>query len=203
MTASASAPTILARRTLWLPLAVAVLCAWMLVLEQSWYPLKGWTKYVLPAFWTSLTLLYAVDRRLRFRLLYEGALGACAYFFLWDVPRMLGCRLPVGYSVLLVLTGILAALPFGRRGAGVAAVSGGMLASLWIVYRVGHAGCRLRLGTMLASSSIPSIGLILLGGLLCERLTRRWRGDEAFAGASPALWGFVLGVTLPRLLQGL
>lgn len=184
------------RRLLILRAAWTVLIAWILLRLASPFIAQA-DRMTFPA-WAALIVLYTLDRPLRFRLLYEGFLGTLAYFILHDIPihLHLGALQPhthVQFLTLLVITGAVAALPFGRRGPAVAAASGLLLGSLWILYRFESLGFALRVVPALRGELLPGLVFVTLGGLLSERLTRSLRGDPAAPGASWALWGFVLG----------
>ncbi|MBI4860825.1 MAG: hypothetical protein HY815_11285 [Candidatus Riflebacteria bacterium] len=205
--------SVLERRTLWLSISLTVLVLWWTGLVLGWklfYP-GGFgrsvlTLLILPLWWTGLTILYAFDRGLRFRLLYEGALASVAYFLVHDIPARLGSYpyLPFGaasfYGVLL-LTGFLAAVPFGRRGAGVAAVAGALLSSLWLLYRVLRPCWPFSFLRCLDQSVVPGLLFITLGGLLGERFTRLFRKEGETSHPQPLLWGIVVAGCLVKLIS--
>jgi len=190
------------RRGAILRLGLIAMVGWG-VLRLAW-PALGAASHLTFPFWAGLTLLYAADRRARFRLLYESMLGATAYFLLHDVPMHLHLHALEpgtmgGFFALLLATGALAALPFGRRGPAVAAGAAALLGGLWMLYHFEYTGFALALG-LAKDCVLRPISFMLLGGLSCEWLTRRVRGDLAAPGANGALWGFVVGATLAQLL---
>lgn len=188
-----------------------------LILKAAWTAVLLWAllrlaspfiahadRLTFPA-WLALVLVYTADRSCRLRLLYEGFLGTIAYFVLHDIPMHLNISAlqphgHVHFLALLVLTGALAAVPFGRRGPGVAAASGALLGTLWVIYYCESHGFAMRASFAVRHHLFPGLVFITLGGLLSERLTRRLRGDPAAPDASLALWGFILGAATGAIL---
>lgn len=191
------------RRPLIVGLGALVLSVWVLL--ACAYPGILWmSRFTFPA-WLGLYAVYLADRPLRFRLLYEGLIATGAYWLLHDIPQALHLQLLMPHTagqfqVLLVTTGALAALPFGRRGPGVAGFAGALLAGLWIIYAAERHGFVFNPMRDLDAHVLPAVIFMLLGGLMCERLTRRVRQDTSYAGPQPALWAFVLGAALTRIV---
>jgi hypothetical protein len=155
--------------------------------------------------WISVVVVYTLDRSLRLRFCYEGMLGTVAYWILHDIPMNLriGALQPSTgsqFQLLLVLTGAVAALPFGRRGPGVAALAGTLLGCLWIGYRMERMGLAFDSVRVFETTVFTGFVFMTLGGLISERLTRRWRGDAGAPGAHGALWGFALGAASALML---
>lgn len=190
------------QRSLIIKLGAVVLSVWTLVAFTV--PDILWAGRITFPVWIWVYLMFLADRNLKFRLFYEGIVGSAAYWLLHDLPIMFHLKAlqphtPGQFLVLLTLTGMLAALPFGRRGPAVAGVSGALLALLWLVYAVGRTGRLPHPMTELDNHFLPAVVFMMLGGLLVERLTRRLRGDEGYAGPQGALWAFVAGAAITRL----
>ena len=191
------------RRSFVAGLGALVLSAWLGL--GLLVPGLMWSSRVTLPVWLLVYAGYLADRKLRFRLFYEGLIGTAAYWLLHDVPSMLRLHalMPAtagNFLVLLVATGALAALPFGRRGPAVAGVSGALLGALWIIYEAGRNARLAHPLHELGEHVLPAVAFMMLGGLAVERLTRGVRGDRAHTGPQAALWAFVIGVVLTRCL---
>lgn len=190
------------QRGLVIRLGAVVLSVWALLA----FTVPGilWASRITFPVWIAVYLAFLCDRHLKFRLFYEGIVGTAAYWLLHDLPimfhlRAVQARTAGQFLVLLALTGMLAALPFGRRGPAVAGVAGALLAGLWAIYAFGTQGRLQHPMAELDSHFLPAIVFMLLGGLITERLTRRARGDADYGGPQGALWAFVLGAAITRV----
>jgi hypothetical protein len=162
---------------------------------------------VLGGIWIGLTALCALDTGFRLAPLYQASIGIVTLVLIKDIPYDLGFAAdkPAGVPLwaLLVISGMVAAAPFGRRGPGIAALTGVLMTLIWTGYWL-DAGASLRaLGPYIRVSIFPRLIFVALGGLLAERITRRWRGDAPAAGPSWLLWGFVIGAAATQLVSRL